>query len=110
MPIWQSCVLRCLHGQNALRILLLAILYAVSRGRISFSIAVSSGIVSPVVFAAEGFSLAAVIVWGPAVWPGVFLGQLGLALFNGLSWPLAVGVSVSNSLEAVMGGLTISLF
>lgn len=109
MPIWQSCVLRCLHGQNALRILLLAILYAVS-GQISFSIAVSSGIVSPVVFAAEGFSLAAVIVWGPAVWPGVFLGQLGLALFNGLSWPLAVGVSVSNSLEAVMGVLLFRYF
>ena len=85
------------------RVLVLALFYYCA-GQASFSIAVSSGIVTPVVFAAEGFALAGTILFGTRVWPGVFLGQLALALVNGLPWPLALAIAASNSLEAVLGG------
>lgn len=84
------------------QILLLAGLYFIA-GQASFSLSVSHAIVTQVVFAAEGFALAAAILLGARVWPGVFLGQLALALHNGLAWELALGVSAVNSLEAIIG-------
>ena len=61
------------------QIVALAALYFAA-GQASFSVAVSNGIVSPVIFAAEGFALAGTILFGARVWPGIFLGQLLLAL------------------------------
>ncbi|MEI6707448.1 MAG: PAS domain S-box protein [Methylococcales bacterium] len=86
------------------QILLLAVLYFVV-GQVSFSLSVSHHIVTLVIFAAEGFSLAAVILFGTRLWLGVFLGQLALALYNGLSWYSALGVSSINSVEAVIGAV-----
>ncbi len=86
------------------QVLLLAVLYFVV-GQVSFSLSVSHHIVTLVIFAAEGFSLAAVILFGTRLWLGVFLGQLALALYNGLSWYSALGVSSVNSLEAVIGAV-----
>lgn len=85
----------------ALAIAVLAALYYLS-GQASFSVAVAHGIVTLVVFAAEGFALAAGILFGRRVWPGVFIGQLLLALDNGLAWPAALGVSLVNSVEMVL--------
>lgn len=84
------------------QILVLALFYFAA-GQASFTIAVSSGIVAPVVFAAEGFALAATILLGPRVWPGVFLGQFVLAASNGLAWELSLAIATSNSLEAALG-------
>lgn len=86
------------------QILLLAACYFLA-GEASFSLSVSHNIVTLVVFAAEGFALAGVILAGLRVVPGVFLGQLLLALNNDLSLATAVGISVINSLEAVIGCL-----
>ncbi|HQW19057.1 MAG TPA: EAL domain-containing protein [Rhodocyclaceae bacterium] len=91
-----------LAGNAVARILLVATLYFFS-GQASFSLSVSHGIVTLVVFLAEGFALSAAIIWGRRIWPGIFLGQLLLALFNNLAWPLALGVSVINSIEAIIG-------
>jgi PAS domain S-box-containing protein len=87
---------------HLIQISLLAILYFVA-GQASFSLSVSHNIVTLVVFAAEGFALAAVILLGKRVWSGVFLGQLVLALYNGLAWELALGIAVINSIEAIIG-------
>ncbi|HEX5755064.1 MAG TPA: hypothetical protein VFY12_01760, partial [Arenimonas sp.] len=84
----------------AAAIVALAVLYYLS-GQASFSVAVAHGIVTLVVFAAEGFALAAGIRFGSRVWPGVFIGQLALALHNELAWPAALGVSAINSAELV---------
>lgn len=89
-------------GKLTFRILLVAVLYYLA-GQASFSLAVSHGIVTLVVFLAEGVALTAAILWGRRIWPGIFIGQLLLALVNGLAWPLALGVSAINSLEAVIG-------
>jgi diguanylate cyclase (GGDEF)-like protein/PAS domain S-box-containing protein len=88
--------------RNLTQILILALLYFVF-GKASFSVSVAHNIVTLVVFAAEGFALAAVILCGRRVIPGVFLGQLLLALDYGLGWMLALGIAVVNSLEALIG-------
>lgn len=84
------------------RILVLAGLYY-GFGKLSFSLSVTHGIVTLVVFASEGIALGALILGGARLWPGVFLGQYVLALSGGLSPALALGISVVNSVEAVLG-------
>lgn len=72
-------------------------------GELSFSLTVSHGIVTQVVFWAEGLALAAAILWGPRMGWGVALGQFVLALHHGLYWPWAGLVALINGLEAVLG-------
>ena len=84
-----------------LQLLVLAVLYFVF-GHISFLISVSHFIVTPVFFVAEGIALAAAILLGRKVWPGIFLGQLALALSNGLEFSPALIISSINSIEAVI--------
>ncbi|CAK0746453.1 two-component system, sensor histidine kinase and response regulator [Gammaproteobacteria bacterium] len=72
-------------------------------GYASFLTAVSHSIVTPIFFAPEGIALAASILIGPRVWPGVFIGQLALALSWRLAWEPALCISAINSLEAVLG-------
>ena len=91
------------------QILLLAACYFVA-GEASFSLSVSHHIVTLVVFAAEGFALAAVILVGFRIVPGIFLGQLLLALNNNLTIELAIGISIINSLEAVIGAFLFQYF
>lgn len=74
-------------------------------GKLSFSMSVSHGIVTLVVFASEGIALAALILGGSKLWPGVFLGQFLLALSGGLPLGLALGISSINSLEAILGAM-----
>ena len=72
-------------------------------GKASFSVSVAHSIVTLVVFVSEGFALAATILFGERICLGVFFGQLFLAMDNGLAWQLAIGVSLVNSCEAVIG-------
>ena len=53
-------------------------------------------------FASEGIALAFALRYGPGVWPGVFAGQLALALSRGLPLLPALGISAGNSIEAVL--------
>ncbi len=87
-----------------LKILAVAVCYFAA-GEVSISLSATSGIVTVVVFMAEGVSLAATILWGTRVWPGIFLGQIVLALFHGLSWPTALAIAAINSGEAVLGAV-----
>lgn len=52
---------------------------------------------------AEGVALAAIILLGPRVWPGIFLGQLALALNIGLELLPSLIISAVNSIEALLG-------
>ena len=71
---------------------------------ISFSLYVSSLMESPIVFAAAGIALSAVIVGGSKFWLGVFFGQFAVALNQGLEFPLALVVAFIIGFEAVLGG------
>jgi signal transduction histidine kinase len=89
---------------DAARILTMAMIYFVT-GKFIFS--TSSGtldnlVVSIVLFIPEGFALAGAILYGQKIWPGIFLGQLLLALSASMPLFPAIGISVINSLEAIL--------
>jgi PAS domain S-box-containing protein len=52
-----------------------------------------------------GIALAALLLEGEGIWPGVLLGALFFARSLGVSWTLAWGVAVASTLEAVVGAL-----
>ena len=78
-----------------------AVLYIVT-GEISFSIFRQDTIVTIAVFLPEGIALAGVLIFGRAVLPGIFLGQLLLALISGLSPSAAIGIALGNTFEAYL--------
>lgn len=89
--------------------LLLAIIYFVA-GELSFSLTVSHSIITLIVFTAEGFALAAVILLGLRIIPGIFIGQLLLGLNNNLSLEIAVAIAIINSLEAIIASVLFHTF
>ena len=93
-------MLKNLSKEELKVIIILAILYFLS-GKLSFFLSVESSIVTISIFFAEGVSLAAVLIYGKKVWPGIFIGQLILALSTDLSFFPSVLISGINSLEAV---------
>ncbi len=54
-------------------------------------------------FVPEGLALAAVILFGPGLWPGIVVGQLLLGLSAGLPLTPALGIGLSNGLEGIVG-------
>jgi len=52
-----------------------------------------------------GLSLAALIVYGWRLWPGVFLGALVVSWSTGGEGILSLGIAVGNTLEACLGAL-----
>lgn len=89
------------HGRESF---VLAVLYFLF-GHASFLVQVDDVLVTPVLFAPEGIALAMALRFGAGVWPGVFAGQLALALSRGLATAPAVSISAINSLEAVLAVL-----
>ena len=55
-----------------------------------------------------GLSLAALLLFGPRLWPGVALGALVANLWNGAPIPLAAGIALGNTLEAMVGAYALS--
>jgi len=88
--------------RNVFEVVVLALLYFAS-GKASFALSVSHETVTLVVFAAEGFALAATILYGQRISCGILVGQLLLGIANGLSLPVALAISVTNTVEALIG-------
>lgn len=55
------------------------------------------------VWAPSGIALAACLVFGLRLWPGVFIGALLVNLTTSGSWPASLGIAAGNTLEAVLG-------
>ena len=89
------------HGRQAL---VLAVSYFLF-GHASFLVRVDDLLVTPVLFAPEGIALAMALRFGTSVWPGVFAGQLALALSRGLAPLPSLSISAINSVEAVLAVL-----
>ncbi len=70
--------------KNIPQVISLAILYFLL-GKLSFSYVVSFGVVTSSIFLPEGVALAFVLMYGARIVPGVFIGQLALALTSDLS-------------------------
>jgi signal transduction histidine kinase len=55
------------------------------------------------VWPATGLALAVLLVFGRAYWPGVLIGAFVVNKWTGASVPVALGIAVGNTLEAVVG-------
>jgi len=82
-------------------IILLALLYYTT-GELSFLLLFGENLINLGLFLPEGIALAFALYYGKAVVPGVFIGQFILALSNHISVDAALGVSIVNSLEALL--------
>ncbi|HEX9128674.1 MAG TPA: MASE1 domain-containing protein [Gemmatimonadaceae bacterium] len=54
------------------------------------------------VWAPSGLALATLLILGPGLWPGVFIGAFLANLFTGAPIPVALGIGAGNTLEAVL--------
>jgi signal transduction histidine kinase len=89
------------RARDPARIALLATVYVVA-GRLGLVITAVGGFATPV-WAPSGLALAALVLFGHRLWPGVALGALLVNLWAGASAGVALGISAGNTLEAVLG-------
>ncbi|NPA60014.1 MAG: GHKL domain-containing protein [Epsilonproteobacteria bacterium] len=85
--------------KDIVKVLLVAIFYFLS-GKISFYLSMENSIVTISIFFAEGVALASVLLFGKKVLPGVFLGQLILAISSDLNTTASILISIVNTAEA----------
>ena len=83
------------------KIVIVALLYYAT-GELSFALFQQDKIVTLTVFIPEGIALAATLICGYTILPGIFIGQFILAQMTGLSPLSATGISLVNTLEAAM--------
>ena len=93
-------------ARDAAAIALLAAGYVVA-GRLGLVITAVGGFATPV-WAPTGLSLAALVLFGQRLWPGIALGALLVNLWAGASAGVALGISAGNTLEAVLGAYALS--
>ncbi len=87
-------------GIYLLEIILLAIVYRLAAS-LGLGMAYVQANTSPV-WPPTGIALAALLIFGIRLWPGVVLGVLLGSLFTGAPFPLAMGMTIGNTLEAVL--------
>lgn len=87
------------------KIALLSLLY-VGTARVGLSLDAVSGFAT-LVWAPSGISLAALLIFGLRMWPGVAIGALLANLARGAPWFVALAIAAGNSLEAVVGAYVI---
>jgi len=87
--------------KTLLRILLMAAVYY-GTGLLSLMLLQKDSIITVSAFAPEGFALAAALIYGRSILPGIFLGQLLLALSSGLPVFAAVDIGLVNTAEAAI--------
>jgi two-component system, NarL family, sensor histidine kinase FusK len=79
----------------------LAVTYAVA-ARLGLMLDAVAGFAT-LVWAPSGIALAALVRFGPRLWPGVVLGAFVANALTGAPVPVAVGIAVGNTLEALAG-------
>ena len=95
-PGWRAPARSAAHGR-ALRRLCLG-------GEARHRAPVAHGVITPV-WAPTGIALAALVLYGPRLWPAVALGAFVANATSGLDLLDAAFISVGNTLEAVVGSL-----
>lgn len=71
-------------------------------GTFGLSLAFAHPSVSPV-WPASGIALAAILLWGYRLWPGIFLGAFFVNITTQGTVPVASGIAIGNTLEALLG-------
>lgn len=90
------------------QILALAIVYHLAV-RVGLRLAYVQMNTSPV-WPPTGIALAALLLFGYRLWPGITLGVLGGSLLTGAPLGIALGMSIGNTLEAVVGAFLLQRF
>jgi len=70
-------------------------------GRIGLSVPFTSGNVSPV-WPPSGIALAAILIWGYRVWPGIALAAFLVNFLSPIPHPAALGIAVGNTSAALV--------
>jgi PAS domain S-box-containing protein len=79
----------------------------IGTAKMGIELPVARGVVTPV-WAPTGIALAALVLFGPTLWPAVAIGALVANATSGASLPVAGFISVGNTLEAVVGAALLS--
>jgi signal transduction histidine kinase len=87
------------------RIALLAATYALV-GRLGLAMEPVGGFAT-LVWPPSGISLAALVLYGRALWPGVALGAFLVNVWVGAPIPVALGIAAGNTLEPLLGALAL---
>jgi PAS domain S-box-containing protein len=74
----------------------------VGAAKLGLALSVAHGVITPV-WAPTGIALAALLLFGPRLWPAVALGALVANATSGASLSVAAAISMGNTLEAVVG-------
>ncbi len=90
------------------KVLLLAVIYHLAV-RVGLSLAFVQANTSPV-WPPTGIAIAALLIFGLDLWPGVALGVFAGSLLTGAPPALAAGMSVGNSLEALAAAFALKRF
>ncbi len=88
-----------------IRIIALAVIYHLV-ARLALQMAYLQANTSPV-WPPSGIGLAALLIMGIAYWPGITLGVVGGSLLTGTSLPIALGLGLANTLEALLGTIVL---
>ena len=80
--------------------LLVAIVYFAG-AELGLSLASVHENVTPV-WPPTGIAIASLLIFGPRVWPGVFLGALAANLLTSIPFTATLGIAIGNTLEAVV--------
>ena len=91
------------RARTALMMVALFVSYVAS-ARLGIELSVAQGVITPV-WAPTGISIAALVLYGPRLWPAVALGALVANTTSGASGIEALFISVGNTLEAVVGSV-----
>jgi PAS domain S-box-containing protein len=73
----------------------------IGAAKLGIQLPVAHGIVTPV-WAPTGIALAALVLFGPSLWPAVAIGALVANATSGASLTVAAGISIGNTLEALV--------
>ena len=76
----------------------------VAAAKLGIELSVAHGVISPV-WAPTGIALAALVLYGPRLWPAVALGAFVANVSSGAAPVDAAFIAVGNTLEAVVGSV-----
>src|SRR5262249_61249157 len=79
----------------------------VGAAKLGLALSVADGLITPV-WAPTGIALAAMILFGRRVWPAILVAAFIANATSGASIPVALTISVGNTLEALVGSALLS--
>src|SRR5437868_6363287 len=96
------------YGRTGATLLLLTVVY-VSAGKIGLALA----LVNPsatAVWPPTGIALVAVLLFGPRIWPAIFVGAFVVNQMTAGTAATSIVIGCGNTLEALVGGFLVNRF